>query len=99
MRHQGTEYPVVAKKSVKADGAKGVHVVNSCRHLHEPKTRFLVGRLVPFRGGSFTRWKRRVYPGAPKKPLMSRSQTQLYAQHICLARPTASSADFFGRYP
>lgn len=27
MRHQGTEHPVVAKKSVKADGAKGVRVV------------------------------------------------------------------------
>ena len=29
--------------------------LNSCRHLHEPKTRFPVGWLVPFRGGSFTR--------------------------------------------
>ena len=29
--------------------------LNSCRHLHEPKTRFPVGRLVPFRGGNFTR--------------------------------------------
>jgi hypothetical protein len=27
MRHQGTEHPVVARKAVKADGAKGVHVV------------------------------------------------------------------------
>src|SRR3954466_3431076 len=30
---------------------------------------------------------------------MSRSQTQSKAQHICRACPTASSADFFGRYP
>ena len=34
--------------------------LNSCRCLHEPKTRFPVGWLFPFRGGSFTRWKRRV---------------------------------------
>ena len=27
MRHQGAEHPVVVRKSVKADGAKGVHVV------------------------------------------------------------------------
>jgi len=27
MRRQGAEHPVVAMKSVKADGAKGVHVV------------------------------------------------------------------------
>jgi hypothetical protein len=27
--------------------------LNSCRHLHEPKTRFPVGRLVPFPGREF----------------------------------------------
>src|SRR4029077_16156555 len=29
--------------------------LNSCRHLHESKTRFPVGRLFPFRGGNLTR--------------------------------------------
>ena len=36
MRHQGAEHPVVARKSVKADGVKGVHVVKP-RLLGQPE--------------------------------------------------------------
>jgi hypothetical protein len=35
--------------------AGALSTLNSCRHLHEPKTRFPVGRLFPFRGGNLTR--------------------------------------------
>ena len=35
----------------------------------------------------------------PRSSVMSRSQTQSKAQHICRACPTASKADLFGRYP
>jgi len=51
--------------------------LSPCCYLHEPKTRFLVERLILLsRDGSFTRWKRPAYPGAPKKPRMSASSTQ-----------------------
>ena len=40
--------------------------LHPCRYLHERKTRFPVGWLVPCRGGNDTRWKRRAWPGAPK---------------------------------
>ena len=40
--------------------------LSSCRYLHEPKARFPVEWLSPFRCGIFTRWKHQALPGAPK---------------------------------
>jgi hypothetical protein len=54
--------------------------LNPYRYLHEFKTRFPVGWLSPCRGGNCTRWKRRVYPGAPKH--FSISSSKIFPENL-----------------